>query len=115
MTGKGISKTPGDVIKGVPTEFTIDFTPVLPAVQQVAQRKNVSTRDLVFLELRDSLGEIVPTDCKETSPGKFTVKYTPKNIGIITVHMAINGQCLKQSGTRVSFSIGLITYLPLVT
>lgn len=105
MTGKGISKTPGDVIKGYLTEFTIDLTPVLPAVQQVAKRKNVSIRDLIFVELRDSLGEIVLTDCSETSPGKITVKYTPKNIGIITAHMAVDGQCLKQSGTRVSFRL----------
>lgn len=73
----------------------------MPAVNQVATAKHVKPKDLLFVELRDSLGEIVPVDVQEVSVGKYAVKYTPKNIGVITVHMAIDGQSLKQSGTRV--------------
>lgn len=74
----------------------------MPAVMQVSQKKNLNVKDLLFVECRDSLGEIVPVEVTESSNGKFNVRYTPKNIGIITVHMAIDGECLKQSGTRAS-------------
>ncbi|EUB63537.1 Filamin-A [Echinococcus granulosus] len=99
--GKGISQTPGDVIKGVSTDFTIDLTHVMPSLTQVAQKKKLTLKDLLLVECNDSLGEIVPTEVFESSIGKFTIKYTPKSIGVITVHMAIDGECLKQSGIRV--------------
>lgn len=105
MFGKGISQTPGDVVKGTQTEFTIDLTQVMSVVSQIAHTKNVKTKDLLFVECRDSLGDVVPIEVTEISTGKIIIKYTPKNIGVITVHMAINGQCLKQSGTRVSLAL----------
>ncbi|KAL5967554.1 Filamin-A [Taenia solium] len=105
--GKGISQTPGDVIKGVPTDFTIDLTNVMSSVSQIVEKRKLTTKDLLFVECHDSLGEIVPIEVFESSAGKFNIKYTPKNIGVITVHMAIDGKCLKQSGTRIP--VGLDT------
>lgn len=106
--GRGISQTPGDVVKGTQTEFTIDLTQVMPVVSQIAHTKNVKTKDLLFVECRDSLGDVVPIEVTEISTGKIIIKYTPKNIGVITVHMAINGQCLKQSGTRVPVGLDAV-------
>lgn len=76
----------------------------MSSVTQIVQKKKLLLKDLLFVECRDSLGEIVQIEVVESSAGKFNVKYTPKNIGIITVHMAIDGKCLKQSGTRVGIS-----------
>ncbi|VDN96536.1 unnamed protein product [Rodentolepis nana] len=106
--GKGISQTPGDVIKGTQTDFTIDLTQVMNVVNQIANAKKVKAKDLLFVECRDSLGKVVPIEVTENAAGKFTIKYTPKNIGIITVHMAIDGQCLKQSGTRVPVGLDAV-------
>ncbi|VUZ47652.1 unnamed protein product [Hymenolepis diminuta] len=106
--GRGISQIPGDVVKGTQTEFTIDLTQVMPVVSQIAHTKNVKTKDLLFVECRDSLGDVVPIEVTEISTGKIIIKYTPKNIGVITVHMAINGQCLKQSGTRVPVGLDAV-------
>ncbi|CDS40988.2 filamin [Echinococcus multilocularis] len=108
VLGKGISQTPGDVIKGVSTDFTIDLTHVMPSLTQVAQKKKLTLKDLLFVECNDSLGEIVPIEVFESSIGKFTIKYTPKSIGVITVHMAIDGECLKQSGTRVPVGLDAV-------
>lgn len=78
------------------------MTQVMSVVIQIAQRKNMKSKDLLFVECRDSLGEVVPVEVTEAPNGKFTVKYAPKNIGVITIHLAIDGQCLNQSGSRVS-------------
>ncbi len=74
----------------------------MSAVAQVAAKKNVPVKDLLCVECHDSLGEAVPVHVTEISTGKFSIKYTPKKVGTITVYMAINGQNLRQSGTRVS-------------
>uniref|UniRef100_A0A5K3FCM2 Calponin-homology (CH) domain-containing protein n=1 Tax=Mesocestoides corti TaxID=53468 RepID=A0A5K3FCM2_MESCO len=106
--GKGISRTPGDVIKGVQTDFTIDLTQVMSTVLQVASKKNIAPKDLLFVECRDSFCEIIPLEVSEVSTGKFNFKYTPKTIGTVTIHMAIDGQCLQQSGTRVPVGLDAI-------
>ncbi|KAL5112591.1 Filamin-A [Taenia crassiceps] len=106
--GKGISQTPGDVMKGVPTDFTIDLTNVMSSVTQIVQNRKITIKELLFVECHDSLGEIVPIEIFESSAGKFNITYTPKNVGIITVHMAIDGKCLKQSGTRVPVGLDAV-------
>lgn len=102
MSGKGISQTPGDVIKGVRTEFTVDMTPIMSTLSQIAQAMHVPVKDLFHVECHDSLGEVVPLEVTEVSTGHFTVKYTPKIVGTITVYMDVVGNGLRESGTRVS-------------
>nr|VZI47922.1 unnamed protein product [Spirometra erinaceieuropaei] len=101
VSGKGITPKPGNVVKGVPTEFVIDLGQALPQAQAVAAQLKTSVQGLLKVECHDSFGEPVPVEIVQTAEGRFTCKYTAKKVGIVTVDMAIAGIGLRESGTRV--------------
>ncbi|VDN12696.1 unnamed protein product, partial [Dibothriocephalus latus] len=101
VSGKGITPKPGNVVKGMPTEFVIDLGQALPQAQAVAAQLKTSVQGLLKVECHDSFGEPVPVEVVQTTEGRFTCKYTANKVGIVTVDMAIAGVGLRESGTRV--------------
>uniref|UniRef100_A0A0X3NMU0 Calponin-homology (CH) domain-containing protein n=1 Tax=Schistocephalus solidus TaxID=70667 RepID=A0A0X3NMU0_SCHSO len=101
VSGRGITPKPGNVVKGVPTEFVIDLGQALSQAQAVATQLKTSVQGLLKVECHDSFGEPVPVEIVPTTEGRFTCKYTARKVGVITVNMAIAGVGLRESGTRV--------------